>query len=162
MKIDIANAFVGTGASLDLVLVGDTVQDTPRQLQQTIEGVGRALDIVASRRPLTLVLVGPRPGTDVIRAMSRYARVLPIGEVADELNLRNWLAALLPLELPPVGDARGDVANAELATEASDPLAQSLILAARQGQTAVEEAFHAAVEEPFDEAPDDVEGEPEE
>src|SRR5262245_20867414 len=77
LEVDVPGAFVGVEPSPDFVVVGDTVAQTPRQLRHTIEGVGRALDVMSSRRPLTLVLVGPRPESAVLSAMSRYARVLP-------------------------------------------------------------------------------------
>jgi hypothetical protein len=79
----------------------------------------------------------------------RYARVLPVGEAPTDDTLRNWLAALLPLELPAVGEARGDIANAELVSETSDPFAHELVRAAHDGKDEVSAVLFAAIEEPF-------------
>lgn len=152
LKFDAPAAFVGASPSPDLVVVGDTATQTARDLQRTIEGVGRALDVVRSRRPLTLVLVGPRLESAALAALSRYARVLPVGETADEANLENWLAVLLPLKLPTPVEARGVDSLKELRTSA-DPEGQALIDLATLGANAVTERFIAMVEEPFEDAP---------
>ncbi len=158
IQIEVSGAFVGSEPSPDLVVVGDTVEQTPRRLQQTVEGVGRALDMVASRRPLTLVLVGPRPESAALSAMSRFARVLPVGEVADDATLQNWLAVLLPLKLPNATDARGSIAILELLESVDDPLARQLVDLAHEGETAVAERFHALVDEPFAEPGPETDG----
>ncbi len=149
VEIEIADAFVGAGNSPDLVLVGDTVNDQPSRLLGAVEGAGRALDLVGSRRPLTLVVVGPRPASDELREMAKFARVLPVGDAADDETLRNWLSALLPLKLPAVGASGVELANSELVTEVSDPLAKDLATAARAGKDQVAKVLYAAIEEPF-------------
>ncbi len=151
LKIEVSGAFVGSEPSPDLVVIGDTVEQTSRRLQQTVEGVGRALDMMSSRRPLTVILVGPRPESAALSAMSRFARVLPVGESADDASLNNWLAVLLPLKLPIVEDARDQSAGLELLEleNAEDPLARQLLALAHQGEEAVAERFHALVDEPF-------------
>jgi hypothetical protein len=151
VTIDVADAFVASDRSLDLVLVGDNIGDqAPRRLVSALEGAARALDLVQSRRPLTLVVVGPRPSADNLRELVRYARVLPVGEAPDDDTLRNWLAALLPLELPEVGEARGDIANAELVSADTDPLVEALVRAAQAGKDEVTAVLLEAIEEPFD------------
>ena len=150
LQIDVPGVFVGSEPSPDLVLVGDTVSQTSKQLQQAVEVVGRALDIKASRRPITLVLVGPRPEPSALRAMSRVARVLPVGEAPDDAALQNWLAVLLPLKLPEPNEARGETASLELLQRADDPIARELVAVARRGEGAtVAERLHALVDEPF-------------
>lgn len=151
LKFDAAGAFVGVSPSPDLVIVGDTTIQTARDLQRTVEGVARALDVVRSRRPLTLVLVGPRLGSAALAALSRYARVLPVGETADEASLENWLAVLLPLKLPKPVEARGVDSLNELRATA-DAEAQTLIDLATDGADAVAERFIAMIEEPFEHA----------
>ncbi len=158
LQVEASGAFVGAEPSPDLVVIGDTVAQSPPRLQQIIEGVGRALDMMSSRRPLTLVLVGPRPGSAALSAMSRYARVLPVGEVADEASLRNWLAVLLPLQLPEPHEAGGDTATLELLARVESPLARDLVSFAATGEEAVAERFHALVDEPFEDE-DLVDGE---
>lgn len=150
-------AFVGHPPSPDLVVVGDTSLQSVRDLQQTVEGVGRALDVVGSRRPLTLVLVGPRPLSQAISTLSRYARVLTVGESADEASIANWLAVLLPLHLPQPAEARG-VNSLETLRASADPLATELIDEASKGAEAVAKLLAEMVEEPFSDAEDDVAG----
>ena len=79
LQIDAAAAFVGEPPRPDLVVVGDTLDQTPARLQQTVEGVGRALDMMGSRRPLTLIVVGPRPESSTLTRLSRHARSAGIG-----------------------------------------------------------------------------------
>jgi hypothetical protein len=155
LAVDMPAAFVGLQPSPDLVLIGDTTRQTARQLQQAIEGVGRALDSVRSRRPLTLVIAGPRPESAVLGALSRYARVLPVGEIADQASLENWLAVLLPLNLPETGVVRGGAASLDALRAVADPLALDLIDQAELGETAVAERFHALVEASFEDIEDD-------
>jgi len=150
VTIEIADALVAGNKSLDLVLVGDNIGDqAPRRLMSAVEGAARALDLVGSRRPLTLVVVGPRPNAEDLRELARYARVLPVGEAPTDETLRNWLATLLPLELPAIGEARGDVANAELVSDTSDPLARALVQAAQDGKEEVSAVLFDAIEAPF-------------
>ena len=150
VAIEVADALIAGHGSLDLVLVGDNIGgEAPRRLMSAVEGAARALDLVGSRRPLTLVVVGPRPTAEEMRELVRYARVLPVGEAPTDNTLRNWLAALMPLELPAVGEARGDVDSAELVSEASDPLARALVQAAHDGKEEVSAVLFEAIEEPF-------------
>jgi len=143
---------VGAPPSPDLVVVGDTTVQTVRDLQRTVEGVGRALDVVRSRRPLTLVLVGPRLESKAIATLARYARVLPVGEAADDETLANWLAVLLPLRLPQPAESRG-VDSLEELRRTADADGQILISLAPLGSEAVANKFSELVEEPFVEAP---------
>jgi hypothetical protein len=151
-----APAFIGASPSPDLVVVGDSATQTARDLQRTVEGVGRALDVVRSRRPLTLVLVGPRLESAALTALSRYARVLSVGETADEASLTNWLAVLLPLKLPKPVEARGVDCLEEL-RGATDADGEELIGLAIHGSKAVTDRFIAMVEEPFND--DELAGE---
>ena len=136
----------------DLVVIGDTVSQTPRELQQVVEGAGRALDTVGSRRPLTLVVVGPRPDSGVLTALSRHARVLPVGEAADEDSLRNWLAVLMPLKMPTVAGGAGHApASLDALAANSDPLTRELLDTASQGiPGAVAELLYGLIDAPFE------------
>jgi hypothetical protein len=151
LTIPVASAFIGGGNSPDLVIVGDTVSETQKKIQQTIEGVGRALDMVQSRRPLTLVLVGPRPESSALSAMAKFARVLPVGEIADQDSINNWLAVLFPLKLPVLMDGMLNVEAVLGAAFQQDEMSQSLIAIAnaRQGEDAVRTHFHALIEAAF-------------
>lgn len=149
LQIDTAAAFVGEPPRPDLVVVGDTLDQTPARLQQTVEGVGRALDMMGSRRPLTLVVVGPRPESSALTRLSRHARVLPVGDASDQSDLENWLAVLLPLKLPKLQDSRVEAAFDELLQGAKDPIELELIELSHTGDAAVSSRLAALVDEPF-------------
>ncbi|CDO38367.1 hypothetical protein [Novosphingobium sp. KN65.2] len=149
LEIGALAAFVGKPPSPDLVVIGDTLQQTPGALQQTIEGVGRALDMMGSRRPLTLVVVGPRPDSTALTALARHARVLAVGELADESALANWLAVLLPLTPPKTNAGRAEAAIATLLAEPADPLVQEFVALAAQGKDSVATHLAEAIDELF-------------
>ena len=89
--------------ALDLVVVVDTLEESDKRLRQKLEGLARGLDLTQSRRPITVVLVGPEPPPSTIDAISRVARVLVVGTLVGshaEERLRDILAVLLPLEVP--------------------------------------------------------------
>jgi hypothetical protein len=111
LKYDLPAAFVGSTPSPDLIVVADSAVEEAHRILRKIEGVGRALDVVGSKRPLTAVIAGPRPTTAVLVAMSKVCRVLPIGVISDvdaDMVLRNWLAVLMPLDLPAPGARLAD------------------------------------------------------
>ncbi len=149
LQIDAAAAFVGEPPCPDLVVVGDTLDQTPARLQQTVEGVGRALDMMGSRRPLTLVVVGPRPESSTLTRLSRHARVLPVGDESDQSNLENRLAVLLPLELPKLQESRADAAFDKLFQGIMDPIERELMELSHTGEAAVSSRLAALVDEPF-------------
>lgn len=149
VEIEASAAFVGEPPTPDLIVVGDTIEQSPRRLQQTIEGVGRALDMMGSRRPLTLVVVGPRPESSALTALSRHARVLTVGEQADDSSIANWLAVLLPLKLPKAEEDRAEAAINKLLDASDDPLVRELVTLAPHGRDGVAARLAAAVDEPF-------------
>ncbi len=95
---------VGTQNSHDLVVIIDTIADSSEsRLRRQVQALGRALDMIESRRSLTLVIVGPNPGDVTLRELSRVCRILsvgtPTGDGANEA-IRDTLAILLPLDVP--------------------------------------------------------------
>lgn len=154
VTIEASAAFIGEPPSPDLIVIGDTIVQNPRRLQHTIEGVGRALDMMGSRRPVTLIVVGPRPESSALTALSRHARVLTVGEQADDSSLANWLAVLLPLKLPKAEDNRAKVATNKLLDDFEDPLVHEFITLAHHGRDGVAARLAAAVDEPFDDDDD--------
>lgn len=111
LKFDVPIAFVGSSPSPDLILIADTAFDDEQRILKKIEGIARAMDVVRSRRPLTVVLAGPRPTSAILDSMSKVCRVLPIGTILDEnadAALRNWLAVLMPLSLPEPASSIAD------------------------------------------------------
>ena len=81
LKFELPAVFVGSSPSPDLILVADTAFDDERRILRKTEGIARAMDVMRSKRPLTAVLVGPRPSAATIDSMSRVCRVLPIGTI---------------------------------------------------------------------------------
>lgn len=102
LAFDIPAAYVGTNPSPDLILVADTAFDADQRILRKVEGIARALDVVKSKRPLTTILAGPRPRSDVMDSLVKVCRVLPVGVAVggNESSLQNWLAVLMPLHIP--------------------------------------------------------------
>ena len=95
--------------SLDLVLLQDTTLGSGERIRREVIAFGRSLDVLGSRRTLTLVLVGQPIDPSTIESLSQVCRVLPVGPLEDgEARLRDWLAVLLPLKLPDPADMQGD------------------------------------------------------
>ncbi|QKE85138.1 hypothetical protein [Arthrobacter sp. NEB 688] len=143
-EFDFEAAARGTNTSHDLVLVA-TDQVPPVRLQRLVVGLARSLDLAASRRPLSLVLVGEIAAASRIE-LERYARVLPIASTApDVAEIEEAVAVLLPLKLPRAVLVHGsDPVNEVMAAlgpvkATSDHIA--LIRAAADGAEAVREAL---------------------
>lgn len=149
LEFDVAGAFVGVGHSADLVVVGDMAADSERKVVQQIEGIARALDVMRSHRPLTTVIVGPRPVGKTLEALAQVGRILPVGEALDPSELRDQLAVLLPLELPATLSADRDLGAGESLSLADNPLAEELVEASKLGEDAVRDQFHAALNTVF-------------
>src|SRR3546814_18291365 len=71
-----------------------------RKVLQQVEGIARALDVMRSRRPLTTIVVGPRPVGKTLEALAQAGRILSVEEATDPAELRDHLAVFLPLALP--------------------------------------------------------------
>ncbi len=150
LKFDFPAALVGAEPSPDLILVADTAFEQEERLVAKLEGAARALDVARSKRPLTVVIAGPRPSSSNLEVMSRVCRVLPTGTVLDkdpDGSLRNWLAVLLPLRLPeahaPIADALEQISKlgAGLDNEVAD-----LVVPAKQGTRAVQVQLHRIID----------------
>ena len=162
LKFDVAGAFVGVGQSADLVVVGDMAAEGERKVVQQIEGIARALDVMRSHRPLTTIIVGPRPVGKTLEALAQVGRILPVEEALDPADLRDQLAVLLPLELPASLSADRDLGAGEMLALPNDPLAEELVEASKLGEPAVRERFHTALNLVFatdDESDDSEEAE---
>lgn len=103
-------ALIGTGHSQDLIIVMDLSADAEARIRQKIEALARALDVVQSRRPLTLVLTDRRPSQPTLEALTRVCRVLPMKAVPSESDqvLRDKLAVLLPLDIVGIAKTIAD------------------------------------------------------
>ena len=145
LTFDVAAAFVGVGRSPDLVVIGDMAADGERKVLQQVEGIARALDVMRSHRPLTIVIVGPRPVGKTLDALAQVGRILPVEEAVDPADLRDRLAILLPLELPTTLVADRDLGAGEALSLPDNPLAAELLEVSKLGEEAVKSRFHAAL-----------------
>jgi hypothetical protein len=144
---DFEAAAVGTRRSHDLIIVAGS-EIEPSRLQRMVESVVRGLDIGESRRPLTLVLIGPE-AAQARDGLEDVARVLLVDADATKAEVQDALAVLLPLK-----------AAADRGDRGVDPLDEvrihvprwnqdydQFMLAARHGRAAVEEALSRYVNE---------------
>lgn len=159
LKFDFPAALVGTETSPDLILIADTAFEQEERLVAKLESVARALDVARSKRPLTVVVAGPRPAAANLEAMSRVCRVLPTGTVLDkdaDGSLRNWLAVLLPLRLPEAHTPIADTLEQLLKLGAGlDQEVANLVVPAKQGSQAVQARLHQIIDAAVDEANED-------
>jgi len=145
LDFDIACAFVGTSRSADLVIVGDMAAEGEVKVLRQIQGIARALDVMRSRRPLTSVIVGPRPAGTTLEGLSQVGRMLPVGEADDESELRDRLAVLLPLKVRAVSPEIRDLNADQLLVNGVDELTAELLDASALGEEEVKNRFHAAL-----------------
>jgi hypothetical protein len=155
VPFEFAALLIGSDRANDLVVVIDTLVDSEARIRQKVEGLSRALDLVASRRPLTVVLVGPPPRPSIVEALARVSRILtvgtPTGDDADRF-LTDTLAVLLPLALPDTAEAVVDPINEvrkHLPTDVDQDAIIALFAAAPSGADAVKEAFRTILEVPL-------------
>lgn len=98
-EFDFEAAARGTQTSHDLVLIA-TDQIPTRRLHRLVAGLARSLDLAASRRPVSLVILGGVSPSDRI-ALERFARILPIASISPDVSeIEKAISVLLPLELP--------------------------------------------------------------
>lgn len=150
LQFDVAAVLVGADRSSDIVIVEDTVASTSHEIQIRIETIARAMDSLDSKRPITAILIGPRPSSTELDAMSRVARILPVGtsSLPDQSDsLQNWLAVLLPLQLPPTGNQLADPLS-ELSNQVNpeDTVISELLNSASLGTFAVQKTLHQIIE----------------
>lgn len=139
----------GSGLSHDLVVVA-TELDSPRRLVRLVGGLGRALDQVESRRPVSVVVVGPALDAATTVDLERYARVLTVGSDDPEPgDVRSAVAVLLPLALPTASsqgrDPLTEVAQAVGSSLSDDH--RAFLDAARIGPDAVRETLRRFVDD---------------
>lgn len=135
------SAILAASSSLDLIVLVDTVSESDvGSLRRQVEGLGRALDLVESRRPLTVVLIGPEPPPDLQLVLTRIARVLIAGVPENDRALREALAVLLPLEIKTATELPESWASARRNLLSAHPDVAELLDAARRGPEAVSDA----------------------
>jgi hypothetical protein len=110
VPFEFAAALVGPETTLDLVVVADTLREAHREVLRQVDALAHALDVVDSRRTLTVVLVGPRPASEILNSLAARCRVLPVGVInaAQVPDLENWLSMFAPLNVPQTSEAAAD------------------------------------------------------
>lgn len=141
--------------SLDLVVIEATLLDDTFALASKVDGLARALDVLGSRRSITLVLVGPRPENPVIERLGRVSRVLfaDVPEHGDvDTAFTFSLAVLLPLDVDPAPEEPAESwrsVAANLRTRIQDRELSPLVTAASRGTDAVTRALRDLLVESF-------------
>jgi hypothetical protein len=152
LPFEFAATLVARERALDLIVVVDSdAEKDERRLTQKVQSLARALDVMQSRRPMTLVLAGPEPSGVTLEILSKVCRVLavgvPTGASADQ-NLRDGLAVLLPLphldEVSTLADWRAELYRQVPPNERPGPFT-SLVPEAERGAQAVETKFASLI-----------------
>jgi hypothetical protein len=149
------DAMLAGASSLDLIAVVDLgIHADDEQIRRQVEALAQALDLVRSRRSLTVILAGPRRGAALIQAIAGVARILSVGTPpeGDETELHDALAVLLPLEIALQDDTAAELwaQTRERLLDADPAEIEPLLIAAPRGQAAVEAALAALLAEPLD------------
>ena len=160
VPFEFAALLVGSERALDLIVVIDILTEPEVRIRQKIEGLSRALDLIASRRPLTIVLVGPPPRAMIVEALSRVCRVLSVGTPtgADaDTSVSDALAVLLPLDVPgateSVVDPFGEVRRHLQPTEHEEEVAL-ILSSALDGPETVKQTLRTLLLEPLNATPE--------
>jgi hypothetical protein len=152
LSFDFAGALVANQRALDLIIVIDLITERDEQrLVQKVQSLGRALDLMQSRRSLTTVIVGSELSTSALESLSKVCRVLAVGSPPEdgiERYLHDWLAILLPLpaigEVSSLADWRAEL-SLKLGETKEDVVARTLVEAANRSAKSVEVAFGTLV-----------------
>jgi hypothetical protein len=149
-------AVLARDTSLDLVVVVDRIEEQDgERLLERIAALSRALDVAGSRRPLTVVLVGPRPELRITHALRDVARILSVSEGqgdATSQELLDALGALLPLRVavePEQDEETWPAVRRTLLSTHSGEDSAALIKASPGGPTQVENALRTLLSAPF-------------
>lgn len=145
-------------ASLDLVILEVTSLDDKVGLPSKFDGLARVLDVLGSRRSITLVLIGPRPESPIVDRLGRVSRVLfadvPTGGDF-ETALGFALAVLLPLNVEPAPEEPAEswrTVATGLRARIQDRELSPIIAAAPRGADAVTRALRDLITDSFESA----------
>lgn len=147
-EFDFTHILSATDRGNDLVLVVELIGATDStSVARSILAFTRALDVFGSRRSVTVVLTSGQAEKELVNAINKVCRVLPIGAPTGTnatQHVRDWLAVLLPLQSPPPVEHLADWRTAlqESLNEVIRPaIAEEFILQAQSGKSVVEQAF---------------------
>ena len=148
-SFDFDAAVTGTGVSHDLVVVGGQEVD-PRRLSQLLSGLNRSLDRLASRRPVSVILLGARPEAAALAELENSARVMLIeSQEPEPAEVQDAIAVLLPLHLPETTRKALDPLDELLKSlgRAATDEHRELINAARRGPESVRATLRRYLED---------------
>ncbi len=146
-------AMLAGKTSLDLVILVDCAVETDlERTRRRVEGLARALDLVRSRRSLTVVFVGPPPDSGLVRAIAIVARVLRVNTPSEEADIKDGIAVLLPLEIltEEAEDEETWPATRQTLIEEMPDNTKPVLVAAKSGSNAVEKAVGRVLSEPIE------------
>ena len=152
MPIKFDAAMTGTGASQDLIIVGGLATD-PERLAQLLSGLTRSLDRFESRRPVSVVLLGPRPDLVLLARLEVRARVMALGtSEPTQSQVIDAVAILLPLRLPSTSEATTAPLDnlRELLSDRATDEHRAIIDAAGSGPEVVRQVLRKYVKAAFD------------
>jgi hypothetical protein len=168
LSFEFTHALLAGDRAKDLVIVIELKADTADDaVIRKVLALTRALDVLQSKRSVTVVLTSGQAAPETVQSISRVCRVLPVGAPmgpkATEA-VRDWLSVLLPLSEPAAVESfidwEGDLRRSVPANTAG-LLMEELLSAAPHGKIAVEQAFarsiSASVKAALDEADQDDE-----
>ena len=153
LSFDFAHALIAGDKANDLVIIielkGDTVDDT---VVRKVLSLTRALDVLQSKRSVTVVLTSGQAAPETVQSISRVCRVLPVGAPSGPKavdSVRDWISVLLPLVQPPpvetLVDWESDL-RSNIPSNAAGPLLEQLLSAAPAGKLAVEQVLASAIQ----------------
>ena len=145
---DFNHVLVAGEKANDLVIVIELTSAAKHALvTRSILAFTRALDVLGSKRSVTVVLTSGQADNDLVNSINRVCRVLPVGAPTgpmEEEVVRDWLGVLLPLKSPPSVEHLADwKANLEKQLEETDakPAVVRFVQLAEGGKDAVEAAL---------------------
>ena len=142
------DVLVGPGEERDLVLI-ERKQRSPSSVARLARALVSVLEARNSRRPVSLVLVLNDPAPAFHREFESIRQICPVYMLGPGTDIGRALRPLLPLRLPtrtPETRSADAVLTRILGSLASTQLVESLLAAAKDGSTAVEEVMLRAVD----------------
>lgn len=158
LAFDFSHALVGGEKSNDLVVVIELKSGTvDADVVRKVFALTRALDVLRSRRSVTVVLTVGQASPDTVRSLARVCRVLSVGAPKGpnaEQELHDWLSVLLPLTLPAQVEDTGEweaELKQKISAENDVVFVHDLLRLSNEGERAVEERLRLAIDNAIDE-----------
>jgi hypothetical protein len=153
LSFDFAHALVAGDKANDLVVVIELKGDTADEgVIRKVLSLTRALDVLQSKRSVTVVLTSGQVSTEIVQSISRVCRVLAVGAPSGPKAMdavRDWISVLLPLIQPPpvetLVDWQSDL-RSSIPKNLAEPLMDELLIAASAGRSAVEQVLSSTIQ----------------